>query len=95
MRFPFVSRYRLELKDKDIEHLQAEVARLEVQVKDLTAANTKAFELAELEKEQRMRAEARLEEEPEPGVTRSHRMMGADIRQRADSWARQRKAEKG
>lgn len=77
MRFPFVSRLRLEFAELENQRLTAQVA-------ELTAANAKAFELVQAEKELRIKAEARAEEEPEETTTRAHRMFGSEIRQRAN-----------
>lgn len=93
MTWPLVSRYKVELKQQEIDHLKANIARLEDQVSELKAANGKAFELAQAEKDMRIAAEARAEDVPEETMTRSHRMFGSEIRLRA-SEARRDKAIK-
>lgn len=91
MTWPFVSRYKVELKQQEIDHLKADITRLEAQVSELKEANGKAFELAQAEKDMRIAAEARAEEAPEESMTRNHRMFGSEIRQRATA-ARYEKA---
>lgn len=95
MTWPLVSRYKVELKQQEIDHLKADIARLEVQVSELKAANGKAFELAQAEKDMRIAAEARAEDAPEQTVTRTHRMFGSEIRLRANESRRDKAIKDG
>ena len=88
MRFPFVSRLRLEFAE-------AVNATLSQTIVELKEANAKLLELVEAEKVARRDDRSRSEEGPEENVSRRQRVFGADVMRKATLWARQQAAEKG
>lgn len=88
MRFPYVSRLRLEFAEK-------EVARLTAQVEQLTDANDKLLEVVQLGTEIRKERQQQAEEEEKESSTRPTRVMGSDISRRATQAAARKAREEG
>jgi hypothetical protein len=87
MRFPFVSRLRLEMAER-------ETVLLQQQIEDLKAANGKLMELAELTAEIRVEREQKAEDDT-PHATKPRRLFGKDVVTRANAAAAEKAAKSG